>query len=197
MRRAIISLMAMGAALMLASGVALAIMTKHCVEGSPCHGTAGKDDIYDSKGSDEIHGHGGYDLLMSGTQIKDDPNAGSGDDVIYGEGGPDDVWIWDGVSRGRPVGPDEFYGGPGEDWVISYAGENTISGGPGNDRIWAANGARDVIDCGGGNDTVEYNQGVDKIGGCERKTSFCADCKSDEFVKPDGSPKDPGFHRLR
>jgi hypothetical protein len=192
MRRAIISLMAMGAALMLASGVALAIMTKHCVEGSPCHGTPGKDDIYDSKGSDEIRGSGGYDLLMSGTRIKNSDTAESGDDVIYGGAGPDDVWVWDGVSRDRPVGPDIVYGGPGEDWVISYAGENTISGGTGNDKIWANNGgAQDIVHCGEGNDKVLYNEGVDKIDGCERKTSFPADYKDPIFEG------DPGFHRLR
>jgi Ca2+-binding RTX toxin-like protein len=192
MRRAIISLMAMGAALMLASGVALAIMTKHCVEGSPCHGTPGKDDIYDSKGSDEIRGSGGYDLLMSGTRIKNSDTAESGDDVIYGGAGPDDVWVWDGVSRDRPVGPDIVYGGPGEDWVISYAGENTISGGTGNDKIWANNGgAQDIVHCGEGNDKVLYNEGVDKIDGCERKIRESADYKDPIFAG------DPGFHRLR
>jgi hypothetical protein len=192
MRRAIISLMAMGAALMLASGVALAIMTKHCVEGSPCHGTPGKDDIYDSKGSDEIHGHGGYDLLMSGTRIKNSDTAESGDDVIYGGAGPDDVWIWDGVNRGRPMGPDMVYGGEGNDIVISYPGENTISGGPGNDSIRAANGVGDTIDCGKGDDTVEYNEGVDIVfSGCERKISFPAD-STYNFMNDD-----PGFHRLR
>jgi len=196
-RRAIISLMAMGAVLLLASGVALAITKINCIEGQTCHGTAGKDNINDSEGSDEIHAHGGYDLVNSGYRILNSDTAESGDDVIYGEGGPDDVWIWDGVSHGRPVGPDEFYGGAGRDWVISYPGENTISGGPGNDRIEAANGVRDVIDCGEGNDTVEYNEGVDMISGCEREISFCADCQSDRFVDEQGRPKDPGYHRLR
>jgi Ca2+-binding RTX toxin-like protein len=197
MRRAILSLMTMGAALLLANGVALAITTINCKVGDPCHGTSGKDNINDSKGSDEIHARGGYDLLRSGVRIRNSATAESGDDVIYGQGGPDDVWIWDGVSHGRPVGPDKFYGGPGKDWVISYPGENTISGGPGNDRIEAANGVRDVINCGGGNDRVEYNEGVDTIRGCERKISFCASCKSDRFVDKQGHPRDPGFHRLR
>ena len=196
MRRAIISMMAMGAALLLASGVALAITTINCIEGTSCHGTSGNDDIYDSKGSDEIHAHGGYDLVNSGYRILNSATAKSGYDRIYGEGGPDDVWVWDGVSHGRPMGPDTVYGGKGNDWVISYPGKNTIFGGPDNDRIWAANGVRDVINCGAGNDRVEYNEGVDKIKHCERKRSFAADYKSDEFVHPDGSPKDPGFHRL-
>jgi Ca2+-binding RTX toxin-like protein len=163
MRQAVIAMMAMGAAFLLASGVALAITTINCVEGISCHGTSGDDDIYDSKGSDEIHAHGGYDLVNSGYRILNSATAESGDDTIYGEGGPDDVWVWDGVSHGRPVGPDIVYGGPGEDWVRSYPGENTIFGGPGNDRIWAANGVRDVIRCGPGVDTVEYNEGVDTI----------------------------------
>lgn len=46
-------------------------------------------------------------------------------------------------------------------------GNDTLSGGPGNDTIHARDGHRDVIDCGPGRD-VAFVDPVDLVRGCER-----------------------------
>jgi hypothetical protein len=47
-------------------------------------------------------------------------------------------------------------------------GSNRYAAGPGNDRILSRNGSREMIDCGGGTDTVVADV-RDRLRSCERR----------------------------
>jgi hypothetical protein len=86
--------------------------------------------------------------------------AGGGhDDVIYGLGGNDTLL--------GGAGDDRIFGGPGNDVITGGSGADHLYGGPGSDTIYAADGERDVVDCGPGRDRAVVDLGVDKVIGCE------------------------------
>ena len=85
--------------------------------------------------------------------------AGGGhDDVIFGLGGNDTLL--------GGAGDDRIYGGPGNDVITGGSGADHLYGGPGSDTIYAADGERDIIDCGPGNDRAVVDA-VDKVVNCE------------------------------
>jgi Ca2+-binding RTX toxin-like protein len=174
MRRGRRVLVATLAALVLASGVALAV-TKI--------GTNGPDTLRGTNGPDNLIGKGGNDVLYA-LAGKDNLLGGEGKDwLLTGErralggnknsaGGPGN----DGVTGG--LGSDDVLGGPGNDFVFGdrgsdnvLGGEGTdyvvdgpfneaskdrVLGGDGNDVLDVINGppARDIVSCGDGFDRV-------------------------------------------
>jgi Ca2+-binding RTX toxin-like protein len=73
--------------------------------------------------------------------------AGGGhDDTIFGRGGNDTIL--------GGAGDDRLYGGAGNDVITAGSGADRVYGGPGSDSIDVADGERDVVDCGPGNDRV-------------------------------------------
>lgn len=108
--------------------------------------------------NDELLGHHGDDVL----------DGGEGHDVLWGDWDPKQS----GAQANRQV--DKLLGGPGNDWLYSSHGRNTIRGGSGKDYVWAYYG-RGTIDCGPGFDTLrvrlvnEYT-----YRNCERIKNFCA-----------------------
>jgi Tol biopolymer transport system component len=85
----------------------------------------------------------------------------SHEDVLCGLGGND-------VLDGRG-GDDLIDGGAGNDRVIGGAGDDTMLGGAGADRLLAADGFRDSVDGGSGNDSGRVDPGdwvsfVEKLG---------------------------------
>jgi hypothetical protein len=85
--------------------------------------------------------------------------AGGGhDDQIYGLAGNDTLL--------GGAGDDLIYGGAGNDVITGGAGADRLFGGPGSDTIYAADGERDVVDCGAGRDRVVADS-VDKTVNCE------------------------------
>jgi Ca2+-binding RTX toxin-like protein len=118
MRRITLVLLAMAIAVVLASGVALAV-TK---VGTNC------DDVL--RGTDEpdrIKGRAGEDIIL-GLGDSDILGDGKGEDVIYGGAGKD-------RTNGNE-GPDTVYGDGGRNKLDGGAGDNTLYGGPGNDELW-------------------------------------------------------------
>src|SRR5205085_9389092 len=79
-----------------------------------------------------------------GTTHADYLAGGGHDDTIIGLAGNDTLL--------GGAGDDLLDGGPGNDVITGGVGADTILGGPGSDSINAADGERDVIDCGDGND---------------------------------------------
>ncbi len=144
-RRAVLLLAVVGAALALAAGTALAA-TIQCTTGEVhtiCYGTEQSDSIRGSGSADDI-------------------DAKGGDDTVYGAGDGDAIF-------GRE-GNDTLDGGSGGDFITGEAGNDTISGGSGGDFIFARDGARDVISCGEGNDTVHFDEGIDLVSpDCENR----------------------------
>jgi hypothetical protein len=90
---------------------------------------------------------------------KADYLAGGGlDDTIFGLGGNDTLL--------GGSGDDVIYGGPGNDIIIGGPGSDKLYGGPGSDTIMAADGERDIVDCGPGSDRAIVDA-IDIVSNCE------------------------------
>ena len=90
---------------------------------------------------------------------RNDYEAGSGyDDVIEGLAGNDTLL--------GGAGYDRISGGRGNDVIFGGSGADRLLGGPGSDTINAADGERDVVDCGPGRDRVIADP-FDVVSGCE------------------------------
>ncbi|MDQ3377669.1 MAG: hypothetical protein M3533_12360 [Actinomycetota bacterium] len=132
--------------LTVAAGVAFAV-TKNCT-GGECIGTSRSDTIYGSNGPDTVRAGAGNDKIL----------GREGDDRLFGDRGNDRV-----------------NGGEGTDTVKGSTGTDTVMGGPGNDLVrggthkQANDGARDILYCGDGEDTVHFVRGQDVIKDCEIK----------------------------
>lgn len=85
--------------------------------------------------------------------------AGGGfDDVILGRGGNDTLL--------GGMGDDRMDGGRGNDVLTGGPGADVLVGGLGSDTIYAADGERDIVDCGEGNDRAVVDA-VDVVKNCE------------------------------
>ncbi|MCW2977914.1 MAG: conserved secreted protein, partial [Actinomycetia bacterium] len=93
-----------------------------------------------------------------GTRRGDYLAGGGFDDVILGMGGNDTLL--------GGAGDDRLDGGPGNDVLTGGPGADRILGGPGSDTIYAADGERDIIDCGDGADRAIVDA-VDIVKNCE------------------------------
>ena len=112
-------------------------------------GTRGSDFLVGQDGNDRVLGNGGNDLL----------DGGKGDDLVQGQGrllgtdGTDTFRLY--VTKAKP--------GRVRSQVYGWAG---------NDRIYARNGVRDLIDCGSGRDLVasaDRSRGDTIRRDCERR----------------------------
>ncbi|MES1248845.1 MAG: hypothetical protein ABUS54_14355, partial [Actinomycetota bacterium] len=93
-----------------------------------------------------------------GTSKADYLAGGGRDDTIIGLGGNDTIL--------GGAGDDVLDGGPGNDVITGGPGADRISGGSGSDTIYAADGEKDVIDCGAGDDRVVADS-YDVVKNCE------------------------------
>jgi RTX calcium-binding nonapeptide repeat (4 copies)/WD40-like Beta Propeller Repeat len=112
-------------------------------------GTAAKDVFRGTGGGDLFSGRASGDVISGGRGV-DCLSGGPGKDKLSGGGAGDRL------SGG--AGPDKLTGGKGKD---------KLSGGPGNDTADVADGKRDRVNCGKGEDTVRADT-KDKLRGCER-----------------------------
>jgi Ca2+-binding RTX toxin-like protein len=185
MRRVALVLTAMALALVLASGVALAVNKV---------GTNGPDTLRGTNKADNLLGRGANDILL----------ALAGNDNLLGERGKDIVF---GGSTERRLsggnknlvggsGNDSVIGGRGSDNVLGEEGNDlvvdgpdrefatdSVSGGEGNDVVAAVNRPAfvDIVSCGGGFDRVIV----------DRKDVLAPDCEKvffglgseDEFIE--------------
>jgi hypothetical protein len=120
--------------------------------------------------------------IVEGTNAGDRLQGGLTSQTILGLGGRD---LIDGDDGGDCIlggeGPDVLNGDDGSDWVDGGPGDDRIftstAGGPGdgiwgdtgNDKVFAVNGSKDVIDCGPGKDTVQADKKIDEVAGnCEK-----------------------------
>jgi Ca2+-binding RTX toxin-like protein len=135
MRRLVLLLTAMALALLLASGVALAVNRI---------GTDGPDTLRGTNGNDNLLGRGDNDILI----------ALNGRDNLLG--GPGNDWL-DTRRMGFRRGDKNMVGGSGNDAVIGGRGSDNVLGEEGNDLV--ADGperefATDRLTAGDGNDVV-------------------------------------------
>jgi Ca2+-binding RTX toxin-like protein len=94
--------------------------------------------------------------------------TGSGNDDITGDVSPETLTggAGDDTIRGGG-GNDVISGQGGDDTIFGGAGKDTVSGGPGNDIFHTADGIKDSINCGDGNDNTADTDAIDT------KTSNC------------------------
>ncbi len=145
MRRVTLMLAAMALALLLASGVALAVNKT---------GTNGPDILRGTNKDDNLLGRGGKDILL-GLGGKDNLLGGTGNDVALGDRGSDNILGESGndlLSDGplTEFSHDHLFGGGGNDVLDAFnqpAFEDTIVCGSGFDRVLADR--KDVVadDC--------------------------------------------------
>jgi Ca2+-binding RTX toxin-like protein len=170
MRRATLLLLAMIAAVLLATGVAVAL-TKTCST-NPCKGTdqddvllgtGGINDIRGLAGADAIFAKADNDIIYGGpgndnfeTQAKDDPNGiGNVPDLPFGAG------LNGGTGNDTIYGDDKNQAEPGDDDLVGNAGNDTLDdrnqkgdwdrafGGTGDDKVYFDDGdIEDEISCG-------------------------------------------------
>ncbi len=182
MRRLVLLLTAMALALVLASGVALAVNRI---------GTDGPDTLRGTNGNDNLTGRGANDILF----------ALNGRDNLLG--GPGNDWL-DTHPTGFRSGDKNLQGGPGNDAVIGGRGADNVVGADGDDLV--ADGpprefATDRLAAGDGNDVaaavnrpafediVTCGSGFDRVL-VDRKDVLAPDCEKvffglgseDEFI---------------
>jgi Ca2+-binding RTX toxin-like protein len=144
-KRSVLLLLVVTMALLLTSGVAIAL-TFNC-DGGLCRGTDSRDTMYGSGDRDNIYS---LDLVRG--------NGGS--DSVNGDGGRD--WL----SGGRRN--DEVNGGDDDDVVAGNSGFDAMNGGNGDDRMEAVDGMEDQISCGNGShDIAVFDAGIDHLRECE------------------------------
>ena len=181
MRQGLLLMSLMALTVVLASGAALALAPLYCPNdtGGLCYGTekpdtmygrpTGPDYMYARGGADIMHGYEGADYLQ-GDSGEDKLYGGNGDDELYGGGGP--------PSNPTDRSGDKAYGGNGDDYIYSgfaKGGVDRVFGGKGNDTVEAQRDygfptTIDIVDCGSGtNDTVYFDEWLDKVKNCENK----------------------------
>jgi hypothetical protein len=177
----------MSAALVLASGVAVAVTETGGPGDNVLVGTNGRDFLDGGRGDDTIYGKGGNDRPLP---FRFGLVGGFGDDTIDGGGGDDHIAGYE-LGRARDRGEDTMTGGSGRDVLDGGRGADTISGeggpdllmdgenkggptdtldgGTGNDILAPRNepAGRDIVDCGEGTDTA-YVDRKDVLSDCER-----------------------------
>jgi Ca2+-binding RTX toxin-like protein len=182
MRRLVLLLTAMALALLLASGVALAVNRI---------GTDGPDTLRGTNGNDNLLGRGDNDILI----------ALNGRDNLLG--GPGNDWL-DTRRMGFRRGDKNMVGGSGNDAVIGGRGSDNVLGEEGNDlvadgperefatdRLTAGDGNdvvavvnrpafKDLVTCGGGFDRVLADRKDVLADDCERV--FIGFGSEDEFI---------------
>lgn len=116
-------------------------------------GSPGDDTITGTAAADNLDGHWGADTIRGGPG-NDRIDGNSDNDLLFGQDGDD-----------------EIYGGSGNDEVTGDGGVDSLFGdytscclSNGNDKIFAADGVADAINCGGGADTLAADQ-LDVVGG--------------------------------
>jgi Ca2+-binding RTX toxin-like protein len=192
-RRAMILLIAMVGALVVGSGVALAATTVTCTS-NPCPGTTGADVINGTPDPETINALAGNDLVK-GFGGSDETYGGDGNDLVDGFGGNDTIYggrNGDGSAQGTDFSnvditnlegaedSDKVYGGGGPDYIDAAAHDDPLEsqtppidssfGGSGNDRIFAADGNEDIIDCGTGTGDRVLMDPIDTQRNCESVT---------------------------
>jgi Ca2+-binding RTX toxin-like protein len=186
MRRTLLLLTTMVVALLLASGVALAVNKV---------GTNGPDTLRGTNGDDNLLGRGGNDKLFS-LNGRDNLLGGPGKDCLlcratrqsrYFEGdknllgGPGNDFVWAGK------GSDNVAGGEGNDLLIddgvSEFSQDNLSGGPGDDVIDVMHyrSAQDRVVCGSGFDRVAANSNDVVASDCEKVVVFKGGTRSEFF----------------
>jgi hypothetical protein len=142
-RRSILLLGAMLAALVVVSGVALAADFYGTDGDDTIKGTPDDDYIVGYDGNDQLDGQGGIDEIVADNENSYHTN----DDVVRGGAGNDYLYAY--------TGNDEYHGDGDDDWIDA---SETYD--------WQNSQYKDYVDCGPGTDHVYYDS-TDTVVNCE------------------------------
>ena len=179
MRRLVLLLTAMALALLLASGVALAVNKIGGDGPNTLRGTKGADNLLGRGGNDQLIGRGGRDNLL----------GGRGKDVVFGGIGGDHNLVGgqgnDAIIAGQ--GSDNALGGGGNDFLIDGAlresSNDTFLGGPGNDVLIVSHvpAFKDIVVCGSGFDRVAADPKDTVAPDCEKVSIIRTAAQDNKF----------------
>lgn len=153
-------------------------------------GGAGDDFLIGGLGADDLHGGSGIDLVNEGASGNPSPPVTVTIDDQANDGGPgegdnvhSDVEDVDASTSNSGTGPDDglvtLRGNAGSNSLTVFSGKGDIDGGPGNDslaggplddKINAVDGFADRVTCSDGNDTVTADQFDTVSDSCENVT---------------------------
>jgi Ca2+-binding RTX toxin-like protein len=143
--------------------------------GDTIYGTPCPDTIVAPPGVAEVKGGGGDDVIVSAVNLASAPcpeecrlgigsqtfEGGPGDDVVFGERGNDRLFGGEGNDRlYGGIGDDQLRGGPGDDLLSGGFGADSIDGQEGNDYVRGDGTQDEIVDRGGGTDTLSYSTGI-------------------------------------
>jgi Ca2+-binding RTX toxin-like protein len=182
MRRTLLSLTTMLVALLLASGVALAVNKIGTNGPDTLRGTNGNDNLIGKGGNDRLFSLNGRDTLLGGPGkdfVADTPRNVSlrGDKIFLGGPGNDIVLV------GK--GSDNVLGDAGNDFLVDDGAnefsQDRFSGGPGDDVIDVMHyrSAQDLVVCGSGFDRVAANSNDVVASDCEKVVVFKGGTRSE------------------
>jgi Ca2+-binding RTX toxin-like protein len=193
-RRLILLMATMAAALVAASGVAYAVNMVQCdgtgdqdPDPGQCQGTDLSDVITGTAQTDLILALGGFDEVFAGGG-QDELNGGTSADTLRGEAGSDTYnggggndWLDEATTS--DVGNDVMNGGGGTDFLDANQGNDILRGQAGDDNVichfcWAMLGGAgdDELYGGDGEDGLSGGAGTDKlIGGGDNDQINAAD----------------------
>jgi Ca2+-binding RTX toxin-like protein len=117
-------------------------------------------------GNDHLRGEFGFNSVLRGGSGADELIGGDGVS-LYGGSGADTL-------RGLDISwlVDELFGGPGDDTLRAFAGNDYLSGGRGSDLL-SGGGGSDRLRGRAGNDTLNGNRGRDVLrGGLGRDVNY-------------------------
>jgi Ca2+-binding RTX toxin-like protein len=191
-KKAVVLLAALAAALVLASGVAWAASIQ-CPNrpDNGCEGTMRGDTITGTPQPDQIRARGGDDVVKARGGDGDFSIGGGGKDRVRGQAGQDQV-IGGSISGDFETGDLKFsdtkddvvMGGDGDDPTVAggfgKGGHDRLYGGEGDDTLYSAQRRfpfrgdvrinKEVVNCGPGQDVAYIDRGVDEVrDNCERK----------------------------
>jgi Ca2+-binding RTX toxin-like protein len=118
----------------------------------------GRSLMYGGLGSDSLNYNGTRGAFMEGNDGNDTLDGGDGADHL--DGG----WNADTIRGG--AGDDTLIGGLNQDTITGGSGKDDIDAGANPDTVLAADGEADNVDCGGGNDTIISDSGLDALTSC-------------------------------
>jgi len=134
----------------------------------------GDDVVAGAGGDDDLDCGAGNDVCGGGTG-DDNIVGGPGDDSLTGDDGNDVIDAGPGADKiVAGAGDDTIFPGEGDELKLarlaaSAPADKAVDAGPGDDRIYAVGGGRDTINCGDGNDTVEYDTADTVADDCEAR----------------------------
>jgi Ca2+-binding RTX toxin-like protein len=195
------------AALVLASGVALAKDIK-CRGTTSCFGTSRADTMTGTRADNQMFGEADGDTMV-GKRGADYLRGDRGADILDGNGAGEQLLWGGGFDAGGNYddrSDDVLNGETGDDNIVggfAKSGVDDLHGGRGDDTINAAQrnsgtGAvvtKEIIDCGPGRDVVFYDKGKDEVKNCEIKNQgtttsgrMAAQSINNDGVSGDGVP---------